>query len=245
MKTEIKPRPPPPPFTGETARQKVQAAKDAWNTRDPERVALAYTEDAEWRNRSEFLHGRAQVIEFLRRKWNKELDYRLKKELWAFRDNRIAVRFEYDRSVLRVLASQDECRTMSVPKVNGYGNSIKAAGIRLSFLSNFSRRMLEAGIKNSGLDGMFEQLPTTDEVKQFKPAPRAYQMAVDALGLKREAIAFAAFAGWDASGARWFGFPTVWVNRMNSATEESNALPDLTCGDLSIPARTGRASQSR
>ena len=96
MKTEIKPRPPLPPFTEESARQKVQAAEDAWNSRDPERVALAYTEDTEWRNRSEFLRGRAQVIEFLRRKWTKELDYRLKKELWAFGDSRIAVRFEYE-----------------------------------------------------------------------------------------------------------------------------------------------------
>ena len=96
MKTEIKPRPPFPPFTEQSARQKVQAAEDAWNSRDPERVALAYTEDTEWRNRSEFLRGRAPVIEFLRRKWTKELDYRLKKELWAFCENRIAVRFEYE-----------------------------------------------------------------------------------------------------------------------------------------------------
>ena len=110
--------------------------------------------------------------------------------------------------------------------------SLKAAGIRLAFLSNFSRRMLEAGIRNSGLDGMFEQVLTTDEVKQFKPALRAYQMAVDALGLSREAIVFAAFAGWDAAGAKWFGFPTVWVNRMNSTTEELSVFPDLTCSDL-------------
>jgi len=92
----MNPRPPLPPFTLETARQKVQAAEDAWNSRDPERVSLAYTEDTEWRNRAEFVHGRAQVVEFLRRKWNRELDYRLKKELWAFLDNRIAVRFEYE-----------------------------------------------------------------------------------------------------------------------------------------------------
>lgn len=117
-----------------------------------------------------------------------------------------------------------------VPKVLG---SLKAAGIRLALLSNFSRRMLQAGIKNAGLEAMFEQVLTTDEVRQFKPAPRAYQMAVDALGLEREAIAFAAFAGWDASGAKWFGFPTVWVNRMNSATEELHVLPDLICNDLS------------
>ena len=74
----------------------MQAAEDAWNSCDPERVALAYTEDSEWRNRSEFLRGRAEIKAFLKRKWAKELDYRLKKELWAFRDNRIAVRFEYE-----------------------------------------------------------------------------------------------------------------------------------------------------
>jgi nuclear transport factor 2 (NTF2) superfamily protein len=89
-------RPPLPPFNETTARQKVQAAEDAWNSRDPERVALAYTEDTEWRNRSEFVAGRDQVREFLRRKWSHELDYKLRKELWAFTDNRIAVRFEYE-----------------------------------------------------------------------------------------------------------------------------------------------------
>jgi len=85
-----------PPFTEETARAKIQAAENAWNTRDPERVALAYTEDSEWRNRSEIFSGREAIKAFLRRKWAKELDYRLKKELWCFRDNRIAVRFEYE-----------------------------------------------------------------------------------------------------------------------------------------------------
>ena len=89
-------RPPVPPFTGETAKKKIQAAEDAWNSRDPARVALAYTPDTEWRNRNEFLNGRDAVREFLTRKWQKELDYRLKKELWCFADNRIAVRFEYE-----------------------------------------------------------------------------------------------------------------------------------------------------
>ena len=87
---------PLPPFNFETARQKVQAAEDAWNTRNPEKVSMAYTPDTEWRNRSEFLHGRDQVQNFLTRKWQKELDYKLKKELWAFTDKRIAVRFEYE-----------------------------------------------------------------------------------------------------------------------------------------------------
>lgn len=85
-----------PPFTLETALAKVRAAEDAWNSRDPERVALAYTEDSDWRNRTEFLRGRDAIRAFLRRKWTTELGYRLKKELWGFRDNRIAVRFEYE-----------------------------------------------------------------------------------------------------------------------------------------------------
>ncbi len=89
-------RPPFPPFTEETAKKKIQAAEDAWNSRDPSRVALAYTVDTEWRNRNEFLNGRDAVREFLSRKWQRELDYRLKKELWCFADNRIAVRFEYE-----------------------------------------------------------------------------------------------------------------------------------------------------
>jgi hypothetical protein len=87
---------PAPPFTLETALQKVQAAEDAWNTKDPEKICLAYTQNTEWRNRTEFIHGRERVKEFLKRKWEKELDYRLKKELWGFRENRIAVRFEYE-----------------------------------------------------------------------------------------------------------------------------------------------------
>jgi uncharacterized protein len=89
-------KPPLPPFTLETATAKVQAAENAWNTRDPERVALAYTEDSEWRNRIEFITGRAAIKDLLTRKWAKELDYRLKKELWCFMDNKIAVRFEYE-----------------------------------------------------------------------------------------------------------------------------------------------------
>jgi nuclear transport factor 2 (NTF2) superfamily protein len=90
------PRPPFPPFNRETATQKVRMAEDAWNNRDPERVALAYTVDSRWRNRAEFPVGREQIIEFLTRKWKKELDYRLIKELWAFAGNRIAVRFAYE-----------------------------------------------------------------------------------------------------------------------------------------------------
>jgi hypothetical protein len=89
-------RPPLPPFTRETAIEKIRAAEDAWNSCDPERVALAYSEDSRWRNRAEFITGREDIVAFLKRKWARELDYRLIKELWAFTENRIAVRFAYE-----------------------------------------------------------------------------------------------------------------------------------------------------
>jgi uncharacterized protein len=90
------PRPPLPPFTAATAAEKVRLAEDAWNTRDPERVAAAYTVDSRWRNRAEFLSGRAEIEQFLARKWARELEYRLIKEMWAFEGDRIAVRFAYE-----------------------------------------------------------------------------------------------------------------------------------------------------
>jgi nuclear transport factor 2 (NTF2) superfamily protein len=94
MNAEVKP--PLPPFTRETAIQKVRMAEDGWNSRDPQRVSLVYTEDSKWRNRAEFINGRAEIVQFLTRKWSSELDYRLIKELWAFDGNRIAVRFAYE-----------------------------------------------------------------------------------------------------------------------------------------------------
>ena len=94
--TQSNQRPPLPPFSRESATQKVRMAEDGWNSRDPQRVSMVYTEDSQWRNRSEFPRGRAQIVEFLTRKWACELDYRLIKELWAFEGNRIAVRFAYE-----------------------------------------------------------------------------------------------------------------------------------------------------
>jgi uncharacterized protein len=93
---EVTARPPLPPFTRDTASQKVQAAEDAWNTRDPERVSLAYSEDSLWRNRDVFLAGRAEIVAFLTSKWERELDYALRKNLWSWAENRIAVRFQYE-----------------------------------------------------------------------------------------------------------------------------------------------------
>jgi len=106
------PAPTVPPFTEETARRKVQAAEDAWNTRDPERVALVYSQDAVWRNRDEFATGRAEIADLLRRKWARELDYALRKDLWAFTGNRIAVRFQY------------ECRDAAGQWWRSYGNEL-------------------------------------------------------------------------------------------------------------------------
>ncbi|MGW3128966.1 nuclear transport factor 2 family protein [Streptomyces sp. NPDC001123] len=105
-------RPPLPPFTRETGVKKVQAAEDAWNTRDPERVALAYSEDSVWRNRGTFVTGRAAIVEFLTAKWDRELDYALRKDLWAFDGDRIAVRFQY------------ECRDADGQWWRSYGNEL-------------------------------------------------------------------------------------------------------------------------
>ncbi|WP_433353137.1 nuclear transport factor 2 family protein [Microtetraspora malaysiensis] len=105
-------KPPVPPFTEETARQKVQAAEDAWNTRDPKVVALAYTPDSAWRNRDEFVTGREEIERFLTRKWKRELDYALRKDLWAFTGDRIAVRFQY------------ECRDADGQWWRSYGNEL-------------------------------------------------------------------------------------------------------------------------
>jgi len=103
---------------------------------------------------------------------------------------------------------------------------LKAAGVRMAFLSNLTDVMLDAVVKNSGLEGFFEPNLSTDKVKAFKPDPRAYQMGLDAFKLTKEEIAFAAFAGWDAAGAKWFGYPTFWVNRLNTPVEALGVTPD-------------------
>jgi len=139
------PRPPFPPFTLETAVQKVQMAEDAWNSRDPERVSLAYTEDSRWRNRAEFFQGRAEIVAFLKRKWAREVDYRLIKELWAFHENRIAVRFQY------------ECHDDSGHWYRSYGNE------QWEFDENGLMRRREASIN--------DVLISADDRKFHWPAP--------------------------------------------------------------------------
>ena len=104
--------------------------------------------------------------------------------------------------------------------------SLKDTGIRLAFLSNLTAPMIDAAVGNSGLEGIFEPHLSTDRVRAFKPDPRAYHMGIDAFGLRREEVAFAAFGGWDAAGAKAFGYPTFWVNRVNAPVEELGIAPD-------------------
>ena len=120
----------------------------------------------------------------------------------------------------------------SYPDVIPALKSMKESGIRLAFLTNLSPSMLQANIKSAGLDGIFEQALSTDQLKTYKPSPAAYQLAMDKLGLKRDEIVFAAFAGWDATGAKWFGYNTFWVNRSNAPPEEFGVAPDGTGKDL-------------
>src|SRR6185312_8837468 len=105
---------------------------------------------------------------------------------------------------------------------------LKDSGLRLAFLSNFTPAMLAANIKVSGLGDLFEQVLSTDQARTYKPDPRAYALGVDSLKLKKEKILFVAFSGWDAAGAKSFGYPTYWMNRMNLLQEELNSTPDAT-----------------
>jgi 2-haloacid dehalogenase len=118
------------------------------------------------------------------------------------------------------------------PEVPPALQALKSAGIRLAFLSNATPQILNAGIKNAKLEGLFEHVLSTDQIKTYKPDPRAYQMAIDAFGLRREDMLFVAFAGWDAAGAKWFGYPTFWVNRLNLPGEELGMAPDAMGGNL-------------
>ena len=139
------------------------------------------------------------------------------------------------------LSGADEDRLMGAylkleawPDVLPTLRALKGAGIRLAFLSNFTQEMLESCTWHAGLDGFFELTLSTDRARAFKPHPHAYQLGVDAFGLQREEMAFAAFAAWDVAGARWFGYPTFWVNRLRQPAEELGVVADAT-GDGLAP----------
>jgi 2-haloacid dehalogenase len=128
------------------------------------------------------------------------------------------------------------------PEVPAALRSLQEAGIRMAFLSNFTSQMLDAAVQHSGLDGIFEDHLSTDKVHAYKPDPRAYRMGLDAFRLQREEIAFAASAGWDAAGAKWFGYPTFWVNRMHLPVEALGVAPDAMGDNLHDLVRFVKAS---
>ena len=123
------------------------------------------------------------------------------------------------------------------PDVPDALSGLKHSGRKLALLSNATAAILDAGIRNSGLYGVFDQVISTDRIKTFKPDPHAYQLGVDVLGLRKEEILFVAFAGWDAAGAKWFGYPTFWNNRQRASPEELDAPPDGTGESLADVAR--------
>jgi 2-haloacid dehalogenase len=129
------------------------------------------------------------------------------------------------------------------PDASAALRDLKASGLQLAFLSNFTAAMLDQAVKNSGLEGIFADHLSTDRVGAFKPDPQAYRMAMNAFGLRKEEIAFAAFGGWDATGAKWFGYPTFWVNRAGAAAEELGSVPDGVGKDLNDLAVFVRARQ--
>ena len=131
------------------------------------------------------------------------------------------------------------------PDVAAVLRALKQTGVRLTLLSNMTMKMLEAGIKEAGLEGFFAQILSTDRIHTYKPAPRAYQMALDAFEVKRAEILFVPFAGWDAAGAKWFGYPTFWVNRLGLPQEELGAAPDGVGRDLTDLTRFAQAPQFR
>ncbi len=157
-------------------------------------------------------------------------------DFWSV--TRDALRFSAKARKL-VLSGADEDRLMGAylkldawPDVLPALRSLKDSGIRLAFLSNFTREMLESCTRHAGLGGLFDHTLSTDQVRVFKPHPLAYRLGLDTFGFKRKEIAFAAFAGWDAVGARWFGYPTFWVNRLQRPAEELGITADASGSDL-------------
>jgi len=149
--------------------------------------------------------------------------WKVTEDVLVFAVHMLQLDFSADKRVQLMVAYLD---LKAYPDVRPPLESLKQAGIRLAFLSNMTPTMLEAATKNSGFGGLFEFTLSTDKVRTYKPDPRAYQMGIDAFGLQRHEILFAAFGGWDAAGAKWFGYPTFWVNRLHLPVEELDAAPD-------------------
>jgi 2-haloacid dehalogenase len=141
----------------------------------------------------------------------------------------------------RLMGAYGELRAW--PDVRDAVATLRREGVRLAFLSNLTPELLRGGIRTAGLEGMFEHVLSTDAIRSYKPDPRAYRMAVEAFGLAREEILFAAFAGWDAAGAKWFGYPTFWVNRAGAPAEQLDPAPDAAGPGLAELVAFVRASR--
>lgn len=158
-------------------------------------------------------------------------------DFWTCIDNALV----YTAQQLKVVLTPENHKLLmnafleikAFPDVKPVLSELKSQGIKLAFLSNMTEFMLNSGIKNSGLEGYFDYVLSTHSIKSYKPSPKAYQMAVDAFNLPKSEIAFAAFASWDAVGAKWFGFPTYWVNRLNFTSEHLGSSPDGKSSSLS------------
>jgi 2-haloacid dehalogenase len=152
--------------------------------------------------------------------------------------NRDALRFAARAAKLELGAAQVEELTAGFSALTAWPDArptldaLRTAGIATALLSNMTSAMLHGGIERSGLAGAFDHVLSTDAIRSYKPAPAAYRLGIEALGLPREQVAFAAFAGWDAAGARWFGYPTVWVNRLGLPAEDLGADDVVVCSDL-------------
>ena len=202
----------------------------------------------------ELAHGDAAFVELWR---TKQFEYtwlrtagRQYQDFWTV--TREALRYAA-RARQLTLAQADEDRLMGAyltlqawPDVLPALQALKARGLKLGFLSNFTRPMLDANIAHAGLAGFFDPVLSTDKAQVFKPHPAAYRLGVDSLGIEREQIAFVSFAGWDAAGAKWFGYPTYWANRLQQPLEELAMPPDGSGSDLSgLPDFIARKPSSR
>lgn len=166
-------------------------------------------------------------------------------DFWEATQNSLAFAAELlrldltDEKRARLMGAYLEMKTW--PDVVSALGALKQTGVRLALLSNMTSKMLNANIDSAGLEPVFEEVLSTDQIQAYKPDPRAYQMAVDALGLRREEILFVAFAGWDASGAKRFGYPTFWVNRLDLPAEKLGVAPDAAGRNLSDLVRFAMA----
>lgn len=157
-------------------------------------------------------------------------------DFWSV--TRDALRFSAKARKLALSGADEDALMAAYLKLDAWPDvlpvlrALQASGIRLGFLSNFTREMLESCTRHAGLGGLFDHMLSTDQVRVFKPHPLVYQLGLDTFGLKRKEIAFAAFAGWDAAGARWFGYPTFWVNRLGQPAEELGITADAMSDDL-------------